>query len=686
MKAKTRMILLVFFSMIVSYLGKEVPDNAGKDFIIGFMEASQSHGGTSQIPLKVFITTSNLGIVSVSISAPLAKDIYSGENITVSKGVVKEVTLPKSLRVQGTGRFHKAVHIISSDEIVVFGINEAQHSTDGFLGIPIDVLGTEYFVPSFFSVYASFFKSTIVIVGTEEGTTLQIKIKSTNRGEINLESKKYENNDWLNTTISRFEVLQLQCKGDLTGTFVQSSQKISVFGGTTVTNIGEGTSKDHIEEQIPPVNVWGKQFVMSPVPNTSPNFIRVLASEDDTVIRNKNNGIHTLQAGQFYETRVSSADFISSNKPILTVQYIPSASGGRNGDPAMTLVPPIEQSNVFYSFLTPKSSENKNFENTFIFLMEGLSYKELVLDNNPIPQEGFSNVAQINNISIGYITIPHGSHTLKHSSGVLPLGGILYGGAYHESYAFPVGQRFTPINQECQPQPMVVGDGLDNDCDGRVDEEICNDYKDNDVDGKENEDCVTEQSTTTMATAKLTTTSTSSTHRSTTPTTSTTQTTTTKQPTTKRTTRMTTAKLTTTSTSSTDRPTTPTTLSTRTTTTKQPTTKKTTTMTTKKLTTSSARSTARPTTRTTTTKQPTTKREISMDQIKPQWFTLTEIGITSGVAIVVLGAIGACCKKCWGLLKNRDDDDDEDEKRYRRKRRSTTKLPIGAPSIRPMYM
>ncbi|XP_034302509.2 IgGFc-binding protein-like [Magallana gigas] len=480
--------------MDVSCIGKEVPDNAGKDFIIGFMEASRTQGRASQIPLKVFITTSNLGIVSVSISAPLAKDIYSGENITVSKGVVREVTLPKSLRVHGTGRFHKAVHIISSDEIVVFGINEAHHSTDGFLGIPIDVLGTQYFVPSFFSVYASFIKSTIVIVGTEEGTTLQIKIKSTNRGKINLESKMYENNDWLNTTISRFEVLQLQCKGDLTGTFVQSSQKISVFGGTTVTNIGEGTSKDHIEEQIPPVNVWGKQFIMSPVPNTSPNFIRVLTSEDDTVISNKHNGKHTLQAGQFYETRVSNADFISSNKPILTVQYIPSAHGGHNGDPAMTLVPPIEQSNVFYSFLTPKSSENKNFKNTFIFLMEGLSYKELVLDNNPIPQGGFSNVAQINNISIGYLTIPHGSHTLKHSSGVLPLGGILYGGAYHESYAFPVGQRFTPINQECQPQPMVVGDGLDNDCDGRVDEEICNDSKDNDVDGKENEDCIIELS------------------------------------------------------------------------------------------------------------------------------------------------------------------------------------------------
>ena len=148
-----------------------------------------------------------------------------------------------------------------------------------------------------------------------------------------------------------------------------------------------------------------------------------------------------------FTKQVSNADFISSNKPILTVQYIPSAHGGHNGDPAMTLVPPIEQSNVFYSFLTPKSSQNETFENPFNFLMEGLSYKELILDDKLLRREDFFSVAQINNISTGYIKIPHGSHTLKHSSGVLPLGGILYGGAYHESYAFPVGQRFTPINQ-----------------------------------------------------------------------------------------------------------------------------------------------------------------------------------------------------------------------------------------------
>uniref|UniRef100_K1PP14 IgGFc-binding protein n=1 Tax=Magallana gigas TaxID=29159 RepID=K1PP14_MAGGI len=610
------------------------------------MEASNAlTGDSSRIPLKLFITTSSLGTVSVSISAPFAKDTYPGENITVTKGVVRQVKLPKSLRVLGTKRSHKAVHINSSDEIVVFGVNGADFSTDGFLGIPVDVLGAQYFVPSFYSNSQRFYKSAIVIVGTKDRTSLQIKIKSTNGGIIILENKRYGNNDWLNTTISRFEVLQLQCRSDLTGTFVQSSQKISVFGGSTVTNIGTGTSRDHIEEQIPPVNVWGKRFAMSPVPHTNPNVIRVLASEDDTMITINNHGIHTLQSGQFYETKVSSADFISSNKPVLTVQYVPSAYDGQNGDPAMTLVPPIEQSNVFYSFLTPKSSQNENFENTFNFLMEGLSYKGLVLDDKLLRREDFFSVAQINNISTGYIKIPHGSHTLRHSSGTLPFGGILYGGAKYESYAFPVGQRFTPINQECQPQPVVVGDGLDNDCDGRVDEEICNDNKDrqtmmemekktkivsqnsifvlrndNNCHNEANNNIHKFNSQTSYTNYANYIIDTDDDNKTT-----------------------------------------------------------------------NDREQTNNINYTDNDNKTTDNRErnigrMSMDERRPQWFTLTEIGIISGVSIVVLGAIGMCCKKCWGLLKDRDDDDDEDEKRYRRKRRSTTKLPIGAPSIRPMYM
>lgn len=179
----------------------------GKEFILGFMEASRHDNGASRKELMLFITTSSVDPVNVFISVPLMNQHYTGKNITVEKGVVREVSLPASLRVLGTVRSNNGLYITSSDEIVVFGINAADKSTDGFLGIPADVLGTQYYVPSFYSTSESFLKSAIVIVGTNDGAKLNIKIKSTHDGNIRLEGKDYRNGDWLNTSINRYEVI-----------------------------------------------------------------------------------------------------------------------------------------------------------------------------------------------------------------------------------------------------------------------------------------------------------------------------------------------------------------------------------------------------------------------------------------------------------------------------------------------
>jgi hypothetical protein len=345
---------------------------------------------------------------------------------------------------------------VSSQEIVVFGLNLARFSTDGFLGIPLDVLGTSYFVPSYFSTYQDFFQSAILIIGTVDMSMLYIRLPSTRGIDIRLEGKRYRSGDWLNTTISKYETLQLRCRADLTGTFVLASHKVSVFGGSTVTSIGSGGSRDHIEEQIPPVNVWGKEFAISKFPDTNPNVLRFLASEDNTVIViNDKQSIH-LKGGEFHETHVDHFLFVSSNKPILSVQYIPSGTCGdtitngcHKGDPAMTLIPPIEQRNIFYAFLTPISSQNQNFKNIFMFVIEESAVNDMLLDNKPIGRRKIRNIVNGYNLTTGYIEIPPGSHTIEHASKIVPFGGILYGGIQYESYAFPVGQRFTTINEVC---------------------------------------------------------------------------------------------------------------------------------------------------------------------------------------------------------------------------------------------
>ena len=65
--------------------------------------------------------------------------------------------------------------------------------------------------------------------------------------------------------------------------------------------------------------------------------------------------------------------------------------------------------------------------------------------------------------------------------------------------------------------------------------------------------------------------------------------------------------------------------------------------------------------------------KIDFDRIRPQWLTLTKFSMIGGVAVVLLGALGVCCKRCLGLIKNRDDDDDDDddeEEEVRRRRRN----------------
>ena len=130
---------------------------------------------------------------------------------------------------------------------------------------------------------------------------LYVKLPSSSRIDIHLEGKRYRSGDWINTTISKYETLQLRCRADLTGTFVLASHKVSVFGGSTVTSIGSGTSRDHIEEQIPPVKVWGKRFATSKFPNTNANVLRILASEDNTaIVINDKHPVH-LRRGEYHE-------------------------------------------------------------------------------------------------------------------------------------------------------------------------------------------------------------------------------------------------------------------------------------------------------------------------------------------------------------------------------------------------
>ena len=78
------------------------------------------------------------------------------------------------------------------------------------------------------------------------------------------------------------------------------------------------------------------------------------------------------------------------------------------------------------------------------------------------------------------MSVSHGVHRVMHDSPIVPFAIFLYGYARADSYGYPGGLRLADLTLECVPGHP--GDGLDNDCDRRIDEEIKN-FIDDDNDG-----------------------------------------------------------------------------------------------------------------------------------------------------------------------------------------------------------
>ena len=66
---------------------------------------------------------------------------------------------------------NKGIHVTARSEVTIFAIDYLQYETDGYLGLPTSVLGTDYVVPSWPQYNA---QSELGIVAAYDGTTVTI--------------------------------------------------------------------------------------------------------------------------------------------------------------------------------------------------------------------------------------------------------------------------------------------------------------------------------------------------------------------------------------------------------------------------------------------------------------------------------------------------------------------------------
>lgn len=424
--------LIIIFSLIILGLSKLFGQSTtGTDFWLSYMQNFDDPAST-----QLYIT-SDLGATG-TVSIP-GTGWTQNFNIGVNGSQYIEIPGAQNVCISQTNTIiNKAVRVQSNTPVAVYAANQRSASSDATIIFPTIALGDSYFVTAY-SPFSSE-PSQFIVVGIEDGTAIEITPKA------NLSGGGGNANIPFTITLNAGEVYLVQSMGDLTGSSIKSTDpgnchNFAVFAGNTCANVPLScTYCDHLYEQMIPIRAWGNNYVTVPLLTRASDTYRVLASEDATVV-NINNGANiNLNAGQFHEMNLSSASFITGDKPISVAQYSQGTScDGVTSDPFMIMLSPVEQAIdyiVFQAFNTP--AINQFYTN---IVAKTSTTSEVLLDGAPLT--GWASVPANNTYSFVRKNLAQGTHYITSPEGVLA---SVYGFGNVESYGYLAGANIVPLN------------------------------------------------------------------------------------------------------------------------------------------------------------------------------------------------------------------------------------------------
>jgi hypothetical protein len=408
-------------------------DSKGTDFWLLFMK---NYDALGSLYLDITSEANATGTVSCA-------GIGFSQNFSVTANTVTRVTVPTSAMIMSSATVESlGVHVVADVEVTVYGMSREQYTTDGFLGLPVDVLGTQYLAMTYPADY-DYLLPEFAIVSPSDNNTITITPRELT---FNGNAAGVPFNVILNqgqTYLVRGQA-STSYSADLTGSIISSTSPVAFFSGHECADIPLGYGAcDHLCEQIPPVSTWGETFVTRPLATRlNGDTWRFLASENGTQLTINGSNVATLNFGDFYETMLTGSSFVSANNPILAVQF----SNGTQwdyvtSDPFMMVVPPYQQYLGTYIYSTPASGFVQNF---FTSAVQTPGVGGMKLNGNPLNPGDYSAIGASGYSAAAFPVLINTSYKITNSSGY-PSGLYLYGFDNADSYGYPGGQAFGAI-------------------------------------------------------------------------------------------------------------------------------------------------------------------------------------------------------------------------------------------------
>jgi len=435
-KLLTSLLAALTGMLLLMTLCHAASGSAGKEFYVAFppnLTMLSSPGN-----LSVFITgpKDTQGTVDVD-----GLDFHT--TFTVQANKVTAIALPKAAQALTARAVSKlGVHILAQDEVTVYGLNQESGSTDGYLALPVNALGMEYYALTYTGLGSSS-PAQIALVAPFDNT--QVTITPSKAFAATLDGTPFT------ITLNRGETYLVTNGNEVTGTRILASAPIGVLCGVDAAHIPTyAEALDHIVEMMPPVSTWGKTFLTVPLATRlNGDFFRVVASEDGTKVTINGVLVATLERGAFFETVLKTRSRIDTSAPALLAQFSAGTSfDGVNGDPFAMMIPPAEQFLSKYTFSTPA----QGFPNSFVnVVVPSGAVANLQLDGVAVDTSHFSPIGD-SGFSGGQLPIGAGTHNMDSGSD-LSFGISVYGFGYHDGYGYPGGMSFKSINPVGDPYP-----------------------------------------------------------------------------------------------------------------------------------------------------------------------------------------------------------------------------------------
>jgi len=348
-------IFIVFTFLILSVSAQENQcrkSTEGTDFWLGFME---NRDGSEERFVEITVTsrvTTNFQIFIGPEQTP-----FQG-TFTVDANDSRQVKIPWELAetLGSEEPQDKGIHLVSEEPVNVYALNWDINSADVAVIYPVGSLGTEYFAMCYYPdidpanpFFGNGRNSEFLVVATENNTVVEITPSKVTDKERPADSA-------FSIILNAGQVYQVQSEnlpdsdeegqGDLTGSFIKADKPVAFFSGSLATRVPNNQCCwDHLYEQIPPIQAWGREYFTVPLKTREQDRFRIMATDNNTTVYITGRNPFTLNRGEFEELvfRYNEPKRILGDKPILVAQYsqsnaVDSTFTGGDGDPFMTIL------------------------------------------------------------------------------------------------------------------------------------------------------------------------------------------------------------------------------------------------------------------------------------------------------------------------------------------------------------